>query len=341
MMKEWQMLYEMAKKQSLVGICFAGMQKLQKQQQCPPEILYLQWMGMEAKIQQRNEVMNRQCLELQQSLEADGFRTSVMKGQGVANLYNPDLRLLRQSGDIDIWVEGGIDRVYSYITKKYGDVQYDYINAHVPVFEGTEVEIHWRVTQMTNLFRNAQFQRWVAENKISLISGNVSLSNGGNIKTPTLEFNAFYLILHIYNHAFSEGVGMRQLMDYYFTLKARGVVAQDANESLCNLFNKFGLLKFARDVMWIMKNVFGLQDSLLPCTPNEEGGTFLLSEVMECGNMGHHDTRIKDIAVDTRWNSILRNLQHNIILIFHYPKDAVWTPVWMLYNFIWKRLIKS
>ena len=249
--------------------------------------------------------------------------------------------LLRQSGDIDIWVEGGIDRVYSYITKQYGDVQYDYINAHVPVFEGTEVEIHWRVTQMTNLFRNAQFQRWVAENKISLISGNVSLSNGVNIKTPTLEFNAFYLMLHIYNHAFSEGVGMHQLMDYYFTLKARGVVAQDANESLCNLFNKFGLLKFARDVMWIMKNVFGLQDSLLPCMPNEEGGTFLLSEVMECGNMGHHDTRIKDIAVDTRWNSIFRNLQHNIILIFHYPKDAVWTPVWMLYNFIWKRLIKS
>lgn len=48
----------MAKKQSLVGMCFAGVQKLQKQQQCPPEMLYLQWMGMAAKIQQRNEVMD-------------------------------------------------------------------------------------------------------------------------------------------------------------------------------------------------------------------------------------------------------------------------------------------
>ena len=52
---EWKSLYEVAKKQSLMGVCFAGVQKLQKQQQCPPEMLYLQWMGMAAKIQQWNE----------------------------------------------------------------------------------------------------------------------------------------------------------------------------------------------------------------------------------------------------------------------------------------------
>lgn len=33
---EWGELYKMAKKQSLVGVCFAGVQKLQMQRQEPP-----------------------------------------------------------------------------------------------------------------------------------------------------------------------------------------------------------------------------------------------------------------------------------------------------------------
>ena len=106
---EWGELYAMAKKQSLVGVCFAGVQKLQLQQQCPEETQYLTWMGMAAKIQQRNETVNRQCAELQARLSADGFRSCVLKGQGVAALYrlhdddnlsnhsnNSNLSLLRQ-----------------------------------------------------------------------------------------------------------------------------------------------------------------------------------------------------------------------------------------------------
>lgn len=85
---EWVLLYEMAKKQSLVGVCFAGVQRLVSQQQSPPEMLYLQWMGMAAKIQQRNEQLNRQCAELGKSLKVKGYRYAILKGQGVASLYN-------------------------------------------------------------------------------------------------------------------------------------------------------------------------------------------------------------------------------------------------------------
>ena len=51
---EWVKLYSMAKKQSLVGVCFAGVKKLQTQRQDPPEMLYLTWLSMAAKIQQKN-----------------------------------------------------------------------------------------------------------------------------------------------------------------------------------------------------------------------------------------------------------------------------------------------
>ena len=105
--KEWKVLYDMAKKQSLVGVCFAGIQKLCDSEKCiycgMDEMLYLTWMGMAAKIQQRNEVVNRQCAELQARLSADGFRSCILKGQGVAQVYPESIRGLRQSGDIDIW----------------------------------------------------------------------------------------------------------------------------------------------------------------------------------------------------------------------------------------------
>ena len=71
-------LYAMAKKQSLVGVCFAGVQRLQQQRQEPPEMLYLTWMGMVAKIQQRNEVVDQQCKELWNVLHEAGLDAAVM-----------------------------------------------------------------------------------------------------------------------------------------------------------------------------------------------------------------------------------------------------------------------
>lgn len=84
---EWGELYAMAKKQSLVGVCFAGVQRLVAQQQEPPEMLYLTWMGMAAKIQQRNEQINIECSQLLSKLSDKGYKGCILKGQGLAQMY--------------------------------------------------------------------------------------------------------------------------------------------------------------------------------------------------------------------------------------------------------------
>lgn len=71
------------------------------------EVQYLKWMGIAEKIQQRNEVMNRQCVEVQSKLTDANIRSSILKGQSVAVLYDPDLSALRQPGDIDVYVDCG------------------------------------------------------------------------------------------------------------------------------------------------------------------------------------------------------------------------------------------
>lgn len=37
--------------------------------------------------------------------------------------------------------------------------------------------------------------------------------------TPTQSVNVVYQMCHLFNHYFHEGIGLRQLMDYYFALK--------------------------------------------------------------------------------------------------------------------------
>ena len=365
---EWRELYALAEKQALIGICFCGVQRLQKLGYDIPTDLYMKWLGMAAKIQQRNELMNRRCVEVQRMLAEEGFMSAILKGQGVARLYdfndnvnlNDKLGAYRQSGDIDIYVPCGMDKALRWCRKKYSDVEYDYINAHVPVFKDVEVELHWRVQSMTNLFRNRRLQRWLEreETKEMIFGGKADMkpseslqSSETSITVPSLEFNAFYLMLHCYNHEFSSGLGLRQLMDYYFLLMARNNLDLNLNNrktttgttednfNLNKRFREFGMERFVGAVMWIMQEVFGLERERLICEPDETEGRYILAEVMAGGNFGHHDERIKKVGKG-KWQSVFANLQHAMHVLRRYPSEALWMPVWMVYHFIWKRTLK-
>lgn len=164
----------------------------------------------------------------------------------------------------------------------------------------------------------------------------------------------FYLMLHCYNHEFSSGLGLRQLMDYYFLLRNLNLgsnvnlnnlsvdVRQISDRGFCldvnELFHKFGMERFVGAVMWIMQEVFGLERERLLCEPDEKEGRYILAEVMAGGNFGHHDERIKKVGKG-KWQSVFATLQHAMHVLRRYPSEALWMPVWMAYHFIWKRTL--
>ena len=156
--EEWQSLYAMAKMQSLVGLCFAGVQKLvncENEDYCGmPEMLYLTWMGMAAKIQQKNQTVDEQCVNLQKRLAVDGFRSCFLKGQGVGRLYTEHLLGLRQSGDIDIWLDADTDTILEYVKRVAPTDEINELHAHFEVFDDTEVEIHFTPSKLTNRIAN-------------------------------------------------------------------------------------------------------------------------------------------------------------------------------------------
>lgn len=334
--EEWKLLYDMAKKQSLVGICFAGVQRLvdsEKEDYCGmPEMLYLTWMGMAAKIQQRNEVVNRQCVELEAKISADGYRSYIMKGQGNAVLYN-DLALLRQSGDIDVYLEGGLDKVLAYANTFAPTNGVNELEMHVDVFPDTEVEFHYRPFIMRNPFKNRKLQRFFAE--AMRFDNKVNLPNGvGSINVPTIEFNLVHQLVHIYHHLFTEGIGLRQLLDYYFLLRSVKSVENVKDSKEC--IHSLGLDSFASALMWVLRHVFGLPEEQMLWTPNEKDGQFLLNEIMLAGNFGKYDERLSHEEV-SKWQSFWRVNARNLRLLRFNKTDWFWGPLWRIYHFAWRK----
>ena len=282
---EWGELYAMAKKQSLVGVCFAGVQRLQEQRQCPEKMLYLTWMGMAAKIQQRNETINKQCAELQARLSADGFKSCILKGQGVACLYGADLCKLRLSGDIDIWIDGTWQEVMAYVNVRTPNREFDRKHTHYNVFDDTVVETHWRPTVSSNWFVNRKLTAYFENERERQFSNRVRLPDKSEICTPTVDFQLVHAMLHIYGHFLYEGIGLRQMMDLYFVqCAARG----KEHEVLATL-EDLGLMRFVGATQYVLQKVFGLSANELICDVNEDLGKELLEEILLGGNFGQYN----------------------------------------------------
>lgn len=340
---EWERLYQIAHKQSLIGICFAALQKLGADADegfariGMSEMLYLTWMGMAVKIQQRNEIVNRQCVEVQQLIEKGGFRTFIMKGQGNAALYVENLKLLRQSGDIDIYLDGGFEKVNDFVQRTCPTKEINELEIHYHCLEDTEVEIHYRPFILRNPIKNAKLQK-IFKEVISFDNKIAMPNNVGCINVPTPEFNLIHQMVHIAHHLYTDGIGFRQLMDYYFVLKSlsdSSLKARWAN-NVKNAISKIGLNTFASALMWVLGYVFGLQKKYMLWEPCEKDGMRLLEEILKSGNFGHQDETKADLS--NEWLSFWY-VNCKAIRFWRFDRWAwFWSPLWRTYHFAWRKI---
>ena len=65
----------------------------------------------------------------------------------------------------------------------------------------------------------------------------MSLPDGaGDIAVPTTAFNVIYQLTHLYHHFFDEGIGMRQIIDYYYVVCDFYKVYQNSSKITPSLF---------------------------------------------------------------------------------------------------------
>ena len=217
---DWQMLYSFASKQALLGLCFEGIERLGKEY--PEELkrnpigreLLMTWMGKAQQIRRQNMKVNTVAGKLFSMLREDGLRCCVLKGQGNALMYpNP---YSRTSGDIDVWIDASRERIMEYAQKKFelgDDIRLQHLETSL---DGVPVELHFFPCSMNNPIYHARLQKWFRRNADLQCSHIVGLPDGaGDIAIPTTAFNVIYQLTHLYHHFFDEGIGMRQIIDYF------------------------------------------------------------------------------------------------------------------------------
>ena len=219
----WQELYSFASKQAILGLCFEGIERLGKEY--PEELrlnpigreLLMTWMGKAQQIHRQNMKVNAVAGKLFAMLREDGMRCCILKGQGNALMYpNP---YSRTPGDIDVWINASRERIMEYAQKKFelgDDIRLQHLETSL---DGVPVELHFFPCSMNNPIYHARLQKWFRRNADLQCSHIVGLPDGaGNIAIPTSAFNVVYQLTHLYHHFFDEGIGMRQIIDYFLVV---------------------------------------------------------------------------------------------------------------------------
>lgn len=318
----------MAEEQAITAFVFPALEILNRSGQKPPAELLYEWIGLAEQVRAQNELMNREAARLTALFENEGHRTAILKGQANARLYrHTDITditenfrghtgiadstervattLLRQPGDIDIWVSGGKDRVVQTLRKLHlidGDMakyhsaekaEDSYHHVHLPQNEkGVDVEVHFRPSSGNrDPFTNRRLQKYLSQ---EIERENEMVGEG--FRVPSLRFALVMQLAHIQRHALEFGVGLRQVIDYYFLLRkwknnnqwkilaeASAPSGRADNGKLKNL----GLHHIAGALMWVMKEVLLMDEDWMIARPDEKRGRMLLDIIMAGGNFGH------------------------------------------------------
>ena len=147
---------------------------------------------------------------------------------------------------------------------------------------------------------------------------------GGTVSVPTFEFNVVLQLSHILRHFMIEGIGMRHIMDIYYLLMNSDNHTSD-HADLNELLSYLGLARFASAVMWIMKDVFFLNETRLICKPDRKRGKLLLDEILNGGNFGRFDKRKTGIMASF-WG-LYPFVSRTLRFVWLFPEEAVLTPL--------------
>ena len=336
---DWRKLYSFASRQAILGLCFDGIERLGKEY--PEELrlnpigreLLMSWMGKAQQICRQNMKVNVVASKLYSMLREDGLRCCILKGQGNALMYpNP---YSRTPGDIDVWVNASREEITEYAKKHFEigeDIRYHHLETSL---DGVPVELHFFPGIMNNPIYNARLQKWFKRNADLQCSNVISLLEGiGVIAIPTTAFNVIYQLTHLYHHFFDEGIGMRQIFDYYYVVNNDELLV--IRDTLHRELKHLGLWKFAGAVMYVLHEALGLPEEKMIAQMDEKRGKLLLAEILNGGNFGKHFTKYGNFAQQGMAKKYFLKIWRNMHFVRYYPAEALCEPIFRTWHFFWR-----
>ena len=324
---DWSLMFRMARQQTMLGVLYDAVIRLPDGQQPSADILG-EWQSLTERISEIHVRHERQTRELEGLLDRLGLHGCILKGTGLARFYPVPEH--RTCGDIDLWVRGTHDSILkAFAAADIATHDILYQECKADIFDDTVVEIHFHPTKMYNPWHNARLQRCLEA--CSPIRDDAALA------WPDARFNAVFCMAHMFRHYLEGGLGMRQMMDYYFVL--RKLDPEDRAPVMEDL-RRLGMKRFAAAMMLSLQYNFGLEDEYLLCPPDREYGRRLVEDAIRLGNFGIRDARNAAKAGETRLGRFLRKNKRVFSNLRYYPGEVLWSPFARVSQFVW-RLVKG
>lgn len=352
-LSEWREMFRIAKKQAITGFIGSALKNIggdvliEKDAKSLDAFtdLIMDWMGEVVKIARRNQKVNNDVIEEFHQLESKGLQCCLLKGQGNALMY-PNHES-RTSGDIDVWVRFkgtmNTDDNIRKIIKMAKDVRpkskASYHHIDIPDINGTPVEAHYRPQFLFSYWHNKHLQEYFNEHADEQFNNKVKFVDT-EIAVPMPEFNIVFQLSHIYNHLFHEGIGLRQIIDYYYVLKAshKKSIERRGSSSLrkdyARLLNRVGLSHIAGAIMWILVTQLRMPIEWSIVEPDEHRGSFVMNEVLSGGNFGKSDNRYH--FGNSACGKNFQRLQRDCRLLRYFPLEAISEPIFRLWHAWWR-----
>ena len=331
---EWGEIKDLCLRHALPGVGFYAIRKLSDSDTgpLPPRVMILEQYALERNMLQANAQQIEDAMRLTELFKQEGFGACVLKGCSLAGIYPNGMA--RMPGDIDIWVvprgwendslRRRRKRVIALCRRVAERREVFYHHTDLPL-KGKHIEVHFTPSWMFAPWNNAFLQRFFADEWHNR-------SWNGDFYVPSRDMNAVYVLLHIYRHLFDEGIGLRQVIDYYFVLK------NDVGdkERVIRILKSVGLYKFAGAMMWVLHEVLNMPKEYMLCPADEARGRQLLDEIMQAGNFGKYDERLSSLNRKSLLSRLKQNINRNIRLMRYYPSEAICSPFWKIWQKLWQ-----
>lgn len=346
---EWRAIYEIARKQSLLGVIFDGVQNMSDAAKAKSESmemdldLLMTWMGKCKQIEKRNHQLDEAVGKASAWFLKKGFRSCILKGQGNALMYPCPGH--RTAGDIDIWVSGKPSEVIRFVHSISPKEKASYHHIDFPAINGIPVEVHYRPCYLQNPLHNHRLQYFFGKCAVEQFSHKVRIEDT-EVAIPTASFNVVYQLVHIYNHLFQEGIGLRQIVDYYFVIEKWHMNSTESTFSstadsqftdkavLQDELKRLGLWKFAGAMMYVLHETLGLPENKMIAPLDVKRGKLLLEDILQGGNFGQYDERYGFGHGVIGHN--LQRLCRDLRLVRYYPAEALSEPIFRTWHFFWR-----
>ena len=314
---DWDGLFKFGTSQCVRGVLFRGIKRLKNTDPHPTTEQLGRWLAYLSAIKKANVQVYRDADFITKVFKKEtGLDSVVMKGQANAMLY-PD-PYMREPGDIDLWTTATTKQVIHWARRHDPKAIIGYHHIDIKGLR-TPVEAHYIPSFMGNLFYEWRLRKYFNKEKVKQFDNKLTLPDDlGEIGVLCPDFDCIFQLSHMMHHFFFEGLGFRQVVDFYYLLRSMTTI----DKAIMANVKRMNMRKFTAAMMFIMRDVLGLEQEKLLCDPNPKIGKMLLDEMLKAGNFGFHDDRY-DFSNLPLWRQYLLETYRNLHFAKTFPAETI------------------